>query len=313
MSRFPIFAALLLAACGADRLTAPPSFTTDAFPILIGAGDIAGCTSTSKEKKTGHIVDSTLRANPTAQAFTIGDNVYPTGLAVNWPCYQAAWGMFKARTWFSLGNHEYKKDTTATGYYNYVLGTGVDSTANGVRRKGYHVHDVGAWRVYFLNSERNVDEQTAWLTADLAANPRLCQLMIFHRPLHSDTVATGGGGELNPATELRPWHMAFWQAKGDIVLNGHHHFYRSTYNIRPDTMPGALLEAAVMDTSGYRLFIEGGGGQSQLSVLPAAKPYDRKRLRTWGVLKLTLAPTSYSWQALDTLGHVLDHGTRGCH
>jgi acid phosphatase type 7 len=306
----------LLAACATDQMTRPskPSFIgTEPAPILIGAGDIAGCTLGGKDKLTAHVIDSVLRVNPSALAFTAGDNVYDKGTLATWGCYDASWGVFKAKTWFTLGNHEYKKDSTAHVSFDYILGAGVDSAENGVRGKGYHVHDVGTWRVYFLNSEKNIDEQTAWLTQDLAANPRLCQMLVFHRPLHSPAIATGGGGDLEPARELRPWHMAFWAAKGDVIVNGHHHFYRSTLNIRPDTTPGVPAEATVRDTGGYRLFIEGGGGQKQLNLFPPQTGYDRKRIRSWGVLKLTLRTMDYSWQRLDTLGRVVDHGFRGCH
>jgi acid phosphatase type 7 len=305
-----------LVACSGDRLTQPSGpvlltrFTAPTDTVtLVGAGDIAGCGTFYIDEVTGRMIDSVLQLNPKAQAFTAGDNAYPSGRPQDWACFDLSWGKFKARTWYAIGNHELNLDTAGTATYDYVLGVGVDSAENGVRGKFYHAHDFGAWRVYFLNTQRNIAEQTAWLTADLAANPRLCQLMVFHRPLHS-----AGTGELAPARTLRPWHLAFWKARGDVIVNGHAHHYRRTTNIRPDTSSGVVAEATKIDTAtGYRLFIEGGGGHTGLTEFGPALFYDQKRIKSNGVLKLTLYPTRYKWERLDTSGLVVDQGQRGCH
>jgi len=312
---------LLLAAamaCSSDPAGPPPgpdavvvrrSFVSDTIPHpFIGAGDIAGCGSFYIDEVTARLVASVLAADTGARAFTAGDNAYPSGRVQDWNCYNLSWGKFKARTWFSIGNHELNLDTAGTATYNYVLGPGVDSAENGRRGKFYHAHDLGAWRIYFLNTQRNIPEQTAWLKADMAANPRACQMMIFHRPLHS-----AGTGELAPARPLKNWHMVFWKAHGDVVVTGHAHHYRRTANIRPDTTAGALAEATAIDTGGYRLFVEGGGGHRSLSPFPPPLAYDEVRIKSNGVLKFTLGPRAYEWERLDTAGVVVDHGERGCH
>ena len=52
--------------------------------VLIGAGDIASCSSTGDES-TAKLVDSVLRADSAAkvhdEVFTLGDNAYPSGSA----------------------------------------------------------------------------------------------------------------------------------------------------------------------------------------------------------------------------------------
>ena len=276
---------------------------------LIGAGDIAGCGAFYIDEVTGRLIEKVLAADPTARAFTAGDNAYPSGLAPEWACYNLSWGRFKARTWFSIGNHEFNSDTSGTPTYNYILGgPGIDSAENGVRGKGYHAHDLGAWRIYFLNSQRNVPEQTAWLKADMAQNPRTCQMMVFHRPLHS-----AGTGELAPARPLRNWHVVFWKAHGDVIVTGHAHHYRRTANIRPDTTAGVVAEATVIDTGGYRLFVEGGGGHRTLSEFGPALAYDERRIKSNGILKFTLEANRYRWERLDPAGAVVDSGERGCH
>jgi hypothetical protein len=302
-------AALGVLACTSDHMTQPelPSFTGSSTVTLVGAGDIAGCRPAFKSRLTARVVDSVLGLNPSARAFTAGDNAYGQGRAAQWKCYDETWGRFKTRTWFTIGNHELSEDTAGTASYNYILGTGVDSAENGRRGKLYHVHDHGAWRIYFLNSERNISEQRAWLKADMEANPRKCQLMVFHRPLY-----TSSSIPMVPARELRPWHVVFWRQRGDVVVAGHVHSYERTAVIRPDMSPGVPAEAAVIDPSGFQVFIEGGGGHPELSPFSGAKPYSQKRLKRHGVLKLTLLATSYRWERLDTLGLVVDRGSRGC-
>jgi acid phosphatase type 7 len=303
-------AALGLVACTADRIvnqsTAPA--LTDVAPVLIGAGDISECDPRNAARLTAHVIDSVLALDPSNHAFTAGDNAYEYGRTADWACYDKTWGKFKARTWFGMGNHEVHEDTSGTDTYDYILGPGVNSGENGTRGNLYHAHDLGGWRLYFLNSERNVSAQTAWLKADLAANPRLCQLMVFHRPLYMSA-------NMVPAKKLRNWYLAFWQKRGDIVINGHVHSYERTGLIRPDTRAGALASDAVLDATGFRVFVEGGGGSLHFTGFPpVVKPYSEKRVtRTHGVLKLTLNASSYTWERLDTLGRVNDHGTQACH
>ena len=69
------FAALL--AC--DGLSAPQTF------VMVGAGDIAGCTSGGDEI-TAKLVVRVLEQYPGASVFTLGDNVYPNGTSgeFNW-------------------------------------------------------------------------------------------------------------------------------------------------------------------------------------------------------------------------------------
>jgi hypothetical protein len=312
-----LLAVLTTSACSGDRLLEPSPAaesivrTTAANTlthVLVGAGDIAGCGGQYIDEVTGRMVDSMLAGDPTAQAFTAGDNAYPSGRKSDWTCFNRSWGKFKPRTWYAIGNHELNLDTAGTATYDYVLGVGVDSGENGVRGKFYHAHDLGAWRIYFLNTQRNIPEQTAWLKADLAANPRPCQMMIFHRALHS-----AGTAELAPARPLRDWHMLFWKAHGDVVVTGHAHHYRRTTNIRPDTTAGVVAEATTIDTGGYRLFIEGGGGNRTLTTFGPTLAYDQVRIKSNGILKFTLAAGQYTWERLDTAGVVVDQGQRGCH
>ena len=81
---------------------------------LVGAGDIASCSSTA-DSKTAAIV-----AGIQGIVFTAGDNVYPDGSSGNYKsCYSPSWGAFKSRTMPVPGNHDYYLNPGAAGYFAY--------------------------------------------------------------------------------------------------------------------------------------------------------------------------------------------------
>src|SRR6185436_13943931 len=90
----------LLACGGGDAPTEPPP-PLPAEVILV-AGNIATC-GTTNDEATAALLD-TLPGT----IFTLGDNVFPDGSLESYnTCYQPSWGRQKARTYASLGNHEY--------------------------------------------------------------------------------------------------------------------------------------------------------------------------------------------------------------
>ena len=55
--------------------------------VLLGAGDIAGC-STTGDEQTAILMDGLLSANPGATVFLAGDNVYENATAAEYQnCY----------------------------------------------------------------------------------------------------------------------------------------------------------------------------------------------------------------------------------
>jgi hypothetical protein len=64
---------------------------------------------------------------------------------------------------------------------------------------------------------------------------------------------------------------------------------------------------------GIREIVVGTGGSGLFDFRAVPHPASRKRIKTWGVLKLTLWPTRYKWQFIDVKGVVLDQGQDGCH
>ena len=69
---------------------------------------------------------------------------------------------------------------------------GVDSGRAGRRGRGYYTLDYGGWRIFVANNHRNIDEQAAWMTRELAASPKRCTMAIWHRPLFTSTAKPAG-------------------------------------------------------------------------------------------------------------------------
>ena len=215
-------------------------------PVLVGAGDIASCSS-SGDEATAELLDSIA-----GTVYTTGDNAYESGTLTEFEdCYEPSWGRHKARTKPSPGNHEYHT-SGASGYFDYF------GAAAGDRTKGYYAYDLGEWKIYALNSMcekvggcEATSPLVAWLKDDLASNPKACTLAYFHHPLFSS-------GEHGNQTKMMPVWDALYAANAEVVLNGHDHDYERFAPQRPD---------GTLDTSqGIREFVVGTGGGSHYAI-----------------------------------------------
>jgi hypothetical protein len=279
-------------------VTAAPTIlpaATVAGPVaLIAAGDIASCTSTG-DSATAKLVG----AMPGTVA-VLGDSVYPDGSRSQFnDCYDPAWGPFLDRTRPAPGNHEYRTPDAA-GYFAY-FGARAGDPAD-----GWYAYDLGAWRVYALNS--NCDEiggcdagsaQVAWLRADLAADPRQCVLAYWHHPRYS-SARHGSQAQTDGLWD------ALYDAGAEIVLNGHDHVYE---RFAPQS------DAGVLDTGrGMVEFVVGTGGFSHYEfprVLSTSRVRDGT---TFGVLDLTLAAGSWTARFVPIAGRTFtDEASGTCH
>ena len=92
----------------------------------------------------------------------------------------------------------------------------------------------------------------------------------------------------------------------EVVLNGHQHNYERFAPMAPD---GSLHK-----TSGIREFIVGTGGASLSSYAPTYSTSQVENSTTFGVLKITLYPSKYTWQFVPAgPGTFTDSGTSRCH
>jgi len=266
--------------------------TTD--PVFVGAGDIARCNGSGDE------ATATLLDGIPGTVFTTGDNAYENGSATDFQnCYDPSWGRrsIKDRTMPVPGNHEYFT-ANATGYFGYFGAAAGDSS------KGYYSYDLGDWHVVALNSATSttsIATMVEWLEQDLAANPTACTLAYFHHPVFSSGKVHNG---IN--TTMKPGWAALYAAGADVVVNGHSHNYE---RFAPQTANG------VADPEqGIRQFIVGTGGGA-IHAFGTIQPNSEVRNSgTFGVLKLTLHPSSYDWKFEHVAGKTFtDSGSGQCH
>lgn len=260
-------------------------------PVLVGAGDIASCSS-SGDEATAAILDSLPGI-----VFTAGDNVYPRGRAADFAnCYAPSWGRHKGRTFPAPGNHDYG----TRGARDYFAYFGDHAGSPGA---GYYRYTLGAWDVFVLNSQietRPGSNQVRWLRAQLAATRRPCQVAIMHHPRFS----SGRHGGLRRMGAI--WD-ALYEGNADVVIAGHDHIYE---RFAPQT-PGGAPDSA----RGIREFIVGTGGSNLYPL--RERPARNSEVRhndTFGVLVLTLHARSYDWRFVPaTRGGFSDSGSGVCH
>jgi hypothetical protein len=264
-------------------------------PVLVGAGDIASCSSSGDE------ATAKLLSHIPGTVFTTGDNAYEDGTASEFAdCYGPSWGRFKDRTRPSVGNHEYQTPN-ASGYFGYF------GAAAGDPDKGYYSYDRGEWHIISLNSMCGEvggcganSPMVTWLKEDLASNPTSCTLAYFHHPLFSS------GSEHGNDPRMRPSWDALYEAGAEVVLNGHDHDYE---RFGPQTPAGEADPKR-----GIREFVVGTGGNSLYAFLPPKPNSQVRNVDAYGVLKLTLHPDSYEWKFVPVAGKTFtDSGSDSCH
>ena len=277
---------------GSSTITVVSSPPPSDDPVIVGAGDIASCSSTT----------ATLLDNIAGTVITLGDNAYSNGTATEYTnCYGPSWGRHLARTRPSPGNHEYNT-LNATGYYGYF------GSAEGDPTKGYYSYDLGAWHIIVLNSNSSCttigcaagSAQDTWLRADLAAHSNVCTLAYWHHPRFNSGASHGNN------TAVANFWDALYLYGADVILNGHEHVYE---RFAPQT-PSAVADP----TTGIRQFTVGTGGVSHYTFGTIQPNSEVRNATAYGVLKLTLHATSYDWQFVPVAGATFtDSGTGSCH
>ena len=280
-----LFIAFLLAATLLQTLYVEPYPASAASVVLVGAGDISTCDNNNDEA-TAKLLDGI-----SGTVFTTGDNVYSSGSYSQYTsCYQPTWGRHKSRTKPVPGNHEYST-SGAAGYFKYF---------NNV--PAYYAYNLGDWRVYALNSEIDVSSTSAqvkWLKNDLAANPKRCVLAYWHKPRWSS------GSEHGSSSKYQPLWKTLSDAGAEIVLSGHEHNYERFKEMNA---------SGSASSPGLREIVVGTGGASHYGFGSALSTSQVRNSSTYGVLKLTLNSTSYSWKFVPVAGKTFtDSGTTNCH
>lgn len=285
-------------------------------PVIAAAGDIA-CDPSSSSFNGGNGTSGSCRQKYTsdllvnggfAAVLPLGDNQYYCGGYQAWlQSYDLSWGRVKSITRPSVGNHEYLTsggtdctgaNSGAAGYFRYF------GSAAGQQGRGYYSFNVGAWHLIALNSNcgdaggcSSSSPQGQWLQADLAANRTLCTLAYWHIPLFSS------GGRANSNSQSL-WQILY-NNNVEVVLNGHDHIYE---RFAPQAPSGAQD-----NTRGIREFIVGTGGSNHTSLASLAANSLVRNTDTFGILKVTLHPSSYDWQFVPEPGKTFtDSGSASC-
>jgi hypothetical protein len=268
--------------------------SSQALPVLVGAGDIASCASQGDEA-TARLLDTIP-----GTVFTAGDNAYELGTHQEFiNCYHPTWGRHRARTRPTIGNHDYMT-AGAAGYFTYFGATA------GSTKSGYYSYDLEDWHIVVLNSNcwavggcGDESPQVAWLRADLRANATPCTAAFWHHPRFSSGLHGGDAGV-----------SAFWRvlygAGADVIVTGHDHHYE---RFAPLDASGRLDRVR-----GIRQFVVGTGGRSHYPVRRSTLHSEVRNTGTFGVLKLTLAVDGYTWEFIAENGKTFtDSGTAVCH
>jgi hypothetical protein len=260
----------------------------------------------------------------------LGDEQYQAGRYEDFMgSYNNTYGAFKFLQRPAPGNHEFYTSHGETGdngdgYFDYFNGfqlnpdgspvTDTFTTASGSTftqpkprglgqagpvgavGDGWYSYDLGAWHVISLNVECSVEpggcstagswfaSETNWLAQDLAADHAECTLAYWHQPTFNATEGAASSAEGQAADA---WWQLLYQHRADVVLNGHDHVYA---RFEPMTPAGQ-----VDDLRGIREFIVGTGGESLDTLIPTTPNLQAATDQYYGVMKLTLDPSSYSW------------------
>ena len=269
--------------------------------VLVGAGDIAGCSSLAGAAATAKLI-----AQIPGTVFAAGDLAYDRGTVEEFSkCYDTTWGKFKDRTRPTPGNHEYNSPG-GLAYFAYW------GERAGPRGKGYYSYDLGKWHVVALNTNCDApgvggcgagSEQEKWLKRDLAEHAKSCIVAYGHHALFSSGLFKRHA--LHP--ELRDFWRDLYAARADLMLVGHEHSYERFAPQDPDGQPDPK--------NGIREIVVGTGGRSHDPLGLATPNSEQRNSDTFGVLKLTLSPEKYTWEFIPVNGEegYHDSGEGTCH
>jgi hypothetical protein len=255
----------------------PGGSPPDHDPTIGAAGDISCQSTTCKDDETSRL----LYEDTPTRVLSLGDNQYEAGALANFQTYfEPDWGRLKSITMPSPGNH----DPPSSGYTPYF---GVPAN---------YSFELGEWHLISLDST-GIPAATSFLESDLAGVTNRCVLAYWHHPRFSSGATHGNNSALAPL-----WDRLY-AAHADVVLNGHEHIYERYAPQTPAAAPSA---------SGIREFIVGTGGKA-LHGLGTVRANSQVRVfGKFGVLRMTLHPTSYDWRFEAEDGSILDSGSADC-
>jgi hypothetical protein len=322
-------AAVLLAAATAPSGGAPARPqqvelpAADDVSVVVGAvGDMACDPSESKylggvgnANKCAQSRVSTLMLGDTTltAVLGLGDYQYDCGDPADYAVsYNPTWGRLDALMTPIAGNHEYKTgrdvnggtcpadNTTAASYFTHF------GPAAHAETGGHFSFDLGSWHLVALNGNCGKSgvggcgvksAQTQWLVADLAATTQPCVLAFWHQPLFTASPQSGSA--------YRTWWNDLYAAHVDVALNGHVHNYQRYAAKEP--------EGDDDPDNGITQYIVGTGGEGLQNLVTTKFPQPEVFLKRFGYLRMTLEPTGWTAEFVDSTGAVADTSAGTCH
>jgi acid phosphatase type 7 len=283
----------------ADSFTLPPT-VVPGRPVnvsIVAAGDIAcdpahnvGAPTDCDQAATAALIG---RLRPSA-VLPLGDLQYQDGTpAAFQKSFGPTWGAYRSIMYPAIGNHEYLT-SGAAGYFGFFRGIAP-----------YYSYSLGNWHMVSLDSECQYvggcqagSAQESWLRADLAAHANLCTLVYWHEPRWSS-------GEHQDAKQMATIWADVVAAHVDVVLSGHNHDYE---RFAPLGATGGV------DPTGTTEFVVGTGGKNHYGFVRAPLTGELVRNDTsFGVLRMLLGPTSFSWRFYAAPGYTFsDSGSARC-
>ena len=279
-----------------NGVVTPPTPRPGVTVSIVAAGDIA-CDPTQnvgapKDCDQAATANQIGQLHPTA-VLTLGDDQYDNGTLAGFKTvFGPTWGAYRSIMYPAIGNHEYLT-AHAAGYFGYF---GVPA---------YYSLNLGDWHLISLDSECSYvggcqvgSAQERWLQADLAAHPSVCTLVYWHEPRWSS-------GEHGDATQMSAIWADLVAAHVDVVLSGHNHDYERFVPLNATGQP---------DPGGVTEFVVGTGGKNHYGFVAAPLTGEAVRNDTsFGVIQMSLGPTSYSWKFDPAPGYTFtDSGSAHC-
>ena len=266
----------------------PPRGPTGQTATLVAVGDTGLCGSPGVEQ-AAKLADAVTDG----QVLLVGDLAYYQGTMQEFlKCFDPVWGTFRARWRPVPGNHEY--DTPgAAGYFQYF---GEAASHSG---RSFYSFQAGDWLVVMLDSNIDVgpgSAQYAFVRSEVERHRDFCTLAVWHHPLYS----SGPNGSIASMRDL--WKLLY-DHNAEIVVSGHDHLYERF---------GKQDGDGRSDARGLRQFVVGTGGANLYDFMRVT-PNSQARIKSYGVLRLTLRPNGYDWAFIDSTGFTADAGSDSCH
>jgi predicted phosphodiesterase len=263
--------ALLSFVCALGLSGSSAAQTRVAF-LAVGDYGVGG----SRELTIGRAMQRYEERNPANLLVLLGDNDYtrsPTRFRANWR-RSFGWarntGVGVAGV---IGNHDYQTDR---GRYELGL-LGMPGS--------YYARTVGDVQLFFLDSNRVNDAQTAWLEEQLSSSVAVWKIAVFHHPAYTC------GGHSGDSAVVHRWVPLFEEYGVQLVLSGHDHNYQR-----------------FLARNGVTYVVHGGGGSGLywLRRCPSSYPVRGRARMEHGFLYISVGADRLNGSAVNVQGRVTD-------